>query len=753
MSYEDFVAAKLRAAPPIAGREAVLPEWDLFPWQRDLAALALRRGRAALFTDTGTGKTRMELAWAKAVTEATGKPVLILTPLAVSRQMLRELVILGGEGRYCATGHLEPGINVTNYERLQHFDPSELGGIALDESSILKALDGKTRKALTEFASGLSYRLCATATPAPNDYVELGQHAEFLGILTAREMMALYFTQDGNSTQKWRMKGHAREDFWRWIASWATAMRKPRDVGYPEGDALYDLPPLTVEQVQVEAKSDHAIGTLFKQEASTLAERRQARQGTLTERVTAAVELVKAEPDEQWLLWCDLNSESEALAKAIPGAVEVRGSDTAEHKERALLGFADGNVRVLVTKPSIAGFGMNWQRCARVVFVGLSDSFERYYQAIRRVWRFGQKREVRAYVVTADVEGAVVRNIEGKQRRAEQMAEELVRAMADRTAEHLAARGDYETDEVQGDGWRMLMGDCVERLAEVEDESVGLSVFSPPFPSMYVYTDQARDMGNVTDVQEMIAHYEFLLPELMRVLMPGRTVAVHLAQAQSRKVDGLEIGLLDFRGETIKAMQRAGFTFYGEVTIDKNPQVKAVRTKDRGLLFKSLATDSANMRMAQADYLLQFRKPGENPQPIAAGISEKYGNEHGWITPEEWIEWAAPVWYRASEHYPGGIRETDVLNVAAARDERDERHLCPLQLGVIERAVKLWSAPGETVLSPFAGVGSEGYRSLQLGREFVGVELKRSYFEQACRNLRAASAERDQGTLLEGHAA
>jgi DNA modification methylase len=293
----------------------------------------------------------------------------------------------------------------------------------------------------------------------------------------------------------------------------------------------------------------------------------------------------------------------------------------------------------------------------------------------------------------------------------------------------------------------MMLGDCVERLADVEAESVGLSVFSPPFPTMYVYTDQARDMGNVADVREMIAHYEFLLPELMRVLMPGRTVAVHLAQAQSRRVDGLEVGLIDFRGETIAAMTRAGFTFYGEVTIDKNPQIKAVRTKDRGLLFKSLATDSAHMRMAQADYLLQFRKPGENPHPIRAGISEKYGNRDGWITPEEWIEWAAPVWYRQSEHYPGGIRETDVLNVSAARDERDERHLCPLQLGVIERAVKLWSAPGEMVLSPFAGVGSEGFRALQLGRRFTGVELKRSYFDTACRNLISAAASRDELAL------
>lgn len=756
MDYQEFVAGKLRHAPPVADKPALIPDWPLFPWQRALVDLALHRGRAAIFADTGTGKTRMELAWAHAVSIAMGQPVLLLAPLAVGKQTCREAESIGATANYRATAdeiEMTDRIIVTNYERLHHFEPVRhtLGGIVLDESSILKGFDGKTRKALQDFARDVPYRLCATATPAPNDYIELGQHAEFLGVLTAKEMLALYFTQDGNSTQKWRLKGHAHQPFWRWVASWATAMRKPSDVGFPEGDELYRLPPLSVHQVEVQAPSEHAIGTLFKMEANTLAERREARKNTLAERVAKAVELVEAEPDEQWLVWCDLNDESAALAKAITGAVEVKGADTAEHKEASLLGFADGNVRALVTKPSIAGHGMNFQRCARVVFVGLSDSFERYYQAIRRSWRFGQTRPVECYVVTADVEGAVVRNIEDKQRRAEQMQDELVQAMADRTAEHLAARGKYETDEATGDGWRMLLGDCVERLADVDDESVGLSIFSPPFPTMYVYTDQARDMGNVANIREMIAHYEFLLPELYRVLMPGRTVAVHLAQAQSRKVDGLEVGLLDFRGETIAAMQRAGFTFYGEVTIDKNPQVKAVRTKDRGLLFKSLATDSAHMRMAQADYLLQFRKPGINPNPIRAGISEKYQPDGGgWVTAEEWIEWAAPVWYRQSEHYPGGIRETDVLNVSAARDERDERHLCPLQLGVIERAVKLWSAPGEMVLSPFGGVGSEGYESLRLGRRFTGVELKRSYWETACRNLERAVEKRETLTLEVG---
>lgn len=736
MSYDEFLLGKTALAPPVAAKRVRAPRWDLFDWQHLLVERALERGRSALFADTGTGKTRMELAWATAIPT---KAVLMLAPLAVAKQIVREAAEVGADAAYSPDGGVTAPITVSNYERLHHFDPAHFGAIVLDESSILKSMDGKTRRELTGFACRLPYRLCATATPAPNDYIELGQHAEFLSVLSAKEMMALYFTQDGNSTQKWRMKRHAEQDFWRWVASWAMAMRRPSDVGFPDGDALYELPLLNVHQVEVEASHDHAVGTLFRDEARTLAERRKARQDTRDERVRAAAELVAKEPGEQWLLWCDLNSESEALAALIPGAVEVTGADSPEHKETALLGFADGDVRVLVSKPSIAGFGMNWQRCARMVFVGLSDSFERYYQAVRRCWRFGQTRPVEVYIVTADVEGAVVRNIESKQRRAEQMADELIRAMSERTLEHVA-KGTYESDEAEGDGWRLMLGDCVERLAEVEDETVGLTVFSPPFPSMYVYTDQARDMGNVESVEQMIEHFGFLVPALLRVTMPGRSVCIHLAQAQTRKRDGEEIGLRDFRGATIAAMEAGGFTYYGEVCIDKDPQVKAIRTKDRGLLFKTLAKDSAHMRMAQADYLLQFRKPGENTAPIAAGLSERYGNEDGWITPEEWIEWAAPVWYRAGPDYPGGIRETDVLNVSAARDERDERHLCPLQLGVVERAVKLWSAPGDLVLSPFAGVGSEGVTAVRLGRRFVGVELKRSYWETARRNIADARA-------------
>jgi len=298
------------------------------------------------------------------------------------------------------------------------------------------------------------------------------------------------------------------------------------------------------------------------------------------------------------------------------------------------------------------------------------------------------------------------------------------------------------------DTWKMHNGDSIELIDEIEDESIGLSVFSPPFPGMYAYTDSPRDVGNSKDLDELVEHFSFLIPGLYRVTKPGRSCAIHLTQQVAFKgTDGFS-GLRDFRGRVISAMQDEGWIYYGEVTIEKDPQLKAIRTKDHGLMFKSLATDASKMHMGLADYMLQFRKPGDNLEPIRAGISEKYENPGGWITNEEWIEWASPVWYKADKGRKGGIRESNVLNVAAARTEQDERHLCPLQLDVIERAIKLWSNPDDLVLDPFAGVGSVGYEALKHRRRFVGIELKESYYDQAVKNLERAEAEANTGTLL-----
>jgi hypothetical protein len=610
-----------------------------------------------------------------------------------------------------------------------------IGGRLVHNSSILKAFDGTTRKAITTFASGLQFRLACTATPAPNDLIELTNHAEFLSIMTGKEIIALYFTNDGNTTHNWRLKGHARQDFWRWMAQWSVAVRTPSDLGF--SDDGYILPACTHHQIEV--SSTDTGGRLFVTEAQTMDERRAARRASLPERVAAAAAVVAAQPDEPWIVWCNLNAESQALVKAIPGAVEITGSDTTEHKESAILGFLSGAVRVVVSKPSILGFGLNLQHCARMVFVGLSDSYEQLYQATRRCWRFGQVRPVDVYLVTSDAEGAVVRNIQRKEAQAEEMFRSIVAEMAGlslgRAERHEMT---YQEREATGDGWRLLLGDSAVRLKDIESESVGLTVTSPPFPGMYAYTNSAHDIGNTSGIQEMIDHFAFLVPELYRVTMPGRMCCVHLVQLTAMKSREGWIGLKDYRGAVIELFARHGWPYAGEVTIDKNPQIQATRNKERGLLFKSLATDSSLMRMALADYLLYFRKPGENPQPIRAGVSDKYNEGGGWITEEEWIEWAAPVWYRHTAGYPGGIRETDVLNVAQARETDDERHLCPLQRGVIERAVKLWSAPGDLVLDPFNGIGSTGREALRLNRRYVGIELKESYYQTALGVLREA---------------
>lgn len=751
MHYADFLAQKRRAIEAV-GFDVPIDRLNpmLFDWQKDIVRWALRRGRAALFEDCGLGKTPQQLEWARHVSEHTGGNVLILAPLAVSLQTQREGAKFGIAVNIChSQSDVRPGVNITNYEKLHKFNPDGFAGIVLDESSILKAFEGKVRKMITDFAASIKYRLACTATPAPNDLIELTNHAEFLDVMSGKEIIALFFKQDGNTTHAWRLKGHAEEAFWKWMAEWSVAIRKPSDLGYDDGP--FTLPALNVHQLTTESKP--ADGALFVDEARTLDERRAARRDSLADRVKVVADMVNAS-HEPWIVWCNLNAESEALVEAIPNSVEVTGSDSEDHKERSMLDFSAGKIRVLVTKPLIAGWGMNWQHCAREAFVGLSDSYEQYYQAMRRCWRFGQKRSVDCYVVVSEAEGSVVDNIARKERQASEMFDGIVKHMAiySITAKQEKNEMTYKTADAEGHGWKMMLGDSCERIREIPDNSIGLSVFSPPFPGMYAYTNSARDVGNVKDFSQLIEHFQFLMGEMKRVTMPGRNCCIHLTQEPVFKCHDGYIGMRDFRGDVIRSMERAGWIYFGEVTIDKNPQLKASRTKENTLLFKTLSKDSSQVRPALADYILIFKKDGDNPVPIMAGKHKRWNPKDGWITEEEWCEWACPVWYRALPNdgrfgnYPGrhmgtdGIRETDVLSPRQAKDEKDEKHLCPLQLGVIERCVKLWSAPGDTIYSPFAGIGSEGYQSLVLNRKFVGCELKESYWRVACENLRAAEA-------------
>lgn len=438
LAYADFLARKSVTAPASGiDTPGDLPA-ALKPFQRDIVRWALRRGRAALFEGTGLGKTIQELAWAQAVSHHAQGPVLILTPLAVAQQTCAEAAKFGIPGVAYASdpAAIVSPIVVTNYDRLDRFDPRDFAGIVLDESSIIKAHDSATRAALIEGCKGVPFKLCGTATPAPNDYTELGNHAEFLDVMSEKEMLAMFFVHDGSvrasGGSEWRLKGHAERDFWAWLASWSVMIRHPADLGYD--DPGYDLPPLRRHQITVAASHKPTAGMLFPVQARTLAERIGARRDTLDERVAAAAKIVNAQPDRPWLLWCNLNAEADALVRAIPGAQQVRGSDDRDLKASRLLGFVTGEPRVLISKPSIAGFGLNYQHCADMVFVGLNDSFEQLFQAMRRCWRFGQRREVNAYLVASDIEGAVVSNLERKEQDHERMASAMVGHMKDLSA-------------------------------------------------------------------------------------------------------------------------------------------------------------------------------------------------------------------------------------------------------------------------------------------------------------------------------
>lgn len=431
MNYEDFLKSK-EIRYDSCGFEPETDNPKLFQWQSDIVRWALMKGRSAIFADCGLGKTPMQLQWAAEVSRHEGKPVLICAPLAVAKQTQREGVKFDVPVTVCRKGNdVRPGVNVTNYEMLEHFDADDFVGVVLDESSILKDASSSTRKLLTEKFRKTPYKLCCTATPSPNDFMELGTHSDFLGVMNQPEMLATFFCHDGGNTSKWRLKGHAEQKFFEWVASWACCITNPADLGYDGSDFV--LPELEIEEIVTKTKdmaNREGQYVLFAETALSLNERREARRNSLDDRVEAAAEIANG-TDEQVLVWCDLNAESEALAGAINGAVEVRGSQTPDFKENAMNGFTDGVNRVLVSKPSIAGWGMNWQQCNTMIFVGLSDSFEAYYQAVRRCWRFGQKRPVKVYIIISEAEGCVKQNIERKQADAQRMTKELVKFTKD----------------------------------------------------------------------------------------------------------------------------------------------------------------------------------------------------------------------------------------------------------------------------------------------------------------------------------
>lgn len=753
MDYHEFLGNK-RIIFNTSGKSvepgAIHP--ILFPFQRDIVVWAAGKGRCAVFLDTGLGKTFISLEWARLMGENT----LIIAPLSVARQTVREGKKIELDVQYVRDqSEIEDGhkLWITNYEMVTKFDFSKFGAVVLDESSILKAIGGKTKRKLIRLCKNIPYRMCCTATPAPNDYIELGNHSEFLGVCTQVEMLAMFFINankehlykyegkvyrkkgSNKGGQEWRLKHPAEKPFFRWLSSWAICMTKPSDLGYD--DAGFELPPLNIRThyVNVDFVPE---GQLFFTKLEGIGMRAKVRKDTIENRLQIAAELV-ADSDEQWVIWCGLNAEQDTIANILgDSCVSIYGTLGPDEKERRLELWLSGGVQFLISKPRICGFGLNLQRAHNMLFFGLNDSWETWYQCIRRQWRYLQEKPVNVHVVISDVETPIYHNVMRKDTQAAQLRKGLIQQMQEFEKEELGmvmpTRTEYEETDVKGNDWWAMLGDACIRLKELPDDSIDLSIYSPPFADLYTYTDSERDLGNSRGWDEFFNHYAYIISEVLRVTKPGRVTCVHTSDIPALAQKDGYIGVRDFPGEVIRAYEAEGWIFHGRAFVQKNPQAQAIRTHSQALLFIQLRKDSAASRPALIDQILIFRKPGDNAVPITPV-------ENGELDNDTWVEWAHGIWL--------GIRETETLQYSRARDADDEKHICPLQLETIERCIKLYSNPGEMVLTPFGGIGSEGYMAVKLNRKAILVELKRSYFDVLMQNMREAEVASKTVDLFE----
>jgi len=717
IEYDEFLARK-KKAHVISGLDVNISEKYLFPFQSWVVQRALKAGKYGVFSGTGTGKSRMQLTWAEKVAKHTQGKVLLLAPLGVGAQTKMEGDNLG-INLDC--------IEVNNYEQLDNIDASQYDGIALDEGSILKNFEGAYRNAIIDKFQLTPYKSVWTATPSPNDPMEIGNYAEFLGAMSRNEMLAMYFVHDGGETSKWRLKKHAEKRFWEWVSTWAVMFQHPKDIGFNQPG--YDLPPLELIERQVITEKRNN-GKLFNDTSVSATEFNGELRATRDQRMKITAEIANQDK-EQYLIWIKHNEEGALLKKLIPGSIEVTGSDTSEFKVKSLLDFAAGKTRVIITKEKIASMGWNFQLCGNEIFSGVGFSFEQIYQAIRRCLRFGRIGKVRAYLVTTDTMENIRDNYFRKEKQFFKMQSEMTKAVNANIAEQKEATKNYNAEPIITEWYTAMQGDCCRLIKDIPDESIGLSVFSPPFADLYCYSDSLEDMGNSRDYKEFLGQFDYLIKELYRVMMQGRNVAVHCMDLPIQKGKEGFIGLRDFSGMILRAFKSAGFVYASRVTIWKDPVVEMQRTKALGLLHKQIKKDSTMSRVGIPDYVLIFRKDGERNNPVT----------NTELPVDLWQKYASPVWM-----------DIDYGNTLQghrnARDEKDEKHICPLQLDTIERLVHLYSNPGDTIYTPFGGIGSEGYKAVQMGRKAILHELKESYFDTLKKNMKEVVSLKNQKTIF-----
>ena len=730
--YQKFLESK-KATKVESGFDVDISQLNplLFEFQKYCVQRALKSGKFALFESCGLGKTLQQLEWADKVSRHTNSSVLVLAPLAVVAQTIKE----GDKFGYKVADYekIKPGQNseyrifITNYDNLENVSIDYFSGVFLDESSILKNFQGKTKQFIIEKFKNTPYKLACTATPSPNDTTELCNHAEFLDVMNRNEMLAMYFVHDGGSTSDWRLKGHAKQAFWDFVSTWAVMLNLPSDIGFE--DDGYNLPPLNVVQEIVETpKRDN--GLLFNTTAVSATDFHKELKLTYDIRLNRVVEIVNSKPDENFIIWIGHDDEGKYLRKLLPDAIEVKGSDSKEYKKSKLLGFGNGEFKILITKLKIAQFGLNYQNCKNQIFASLDFSFESTYQGIRRSYRFGQKEEVNIYLITTDTMQNVKESFDAKQKAFIEMQKAMTIAMNRNIKNEIKLTKMETIGQYKSENCDIRLGDCVKLIQDIPDESIGFSIFSPPFAELYTYSDKLEDMGNSKDYKEFFIAFKYLVKELYRVMWSGRNIAVHCMDLPIQKGKEGYIGLRDFSGMILEAFTEAGFIYHSRVTIWKNPVTEMQRTKALGLLHKQVKKDASMCRVGIPDYLMVFRKDGEHEHPVQCDISV-----------DIWQKYASPVWM--------DINYSNTLNCQVGREQSDERHICALQLDTINRAIHLWSNPGDSVLTPFMGIGSEVYEAIKIGRKGIGFELKDSYFAEAVKNIKHIEQKKKVRTLFD----
>lgn len=803
--YQQFLSTKLAVPKPVGiDVPAERINAKLFAFQRDIVRWALHLGRAAIFADVGLGKTGMQLEWAFHVADTTHQPVLILAPLAVAEQTVREGQKFNVNVFHVHSmaevvphlGHDRAPIFITNYERVDQFDVTRFAGIVLDESSILKHYS-KTFFDLCERFKNTPYRLCCTATPSPNDIVEIGNHSTFLDIMDFHDVLARWFVGEGDVARQARLKGHAEEDFYRWLTSWAVCISKPSDLGDEYDMSGYERIQPEYHEYEL-ASSQETIerawgkGQLLPSTPSAISFMQVKREST-SARVSKLCEIVRDiecdDPDDPIIIWCDTDFEADAILYALVGddRVEVRGSYSADTKELRLRAFTNGDVRIIITKPEIAGLGLNWQHCNQMIFVGVSFSFERTYQAMGRIVRYGQERTPHIHMIYSESEGSVMQRLQEKQRAFFEMQQQMNAAMRKyglfRDGSGVVTFSETEKDIAAGEGWTMHLGDCIQVTRGFESNSIDFCVHSPPFSSLYTYSDKQADMGNAASDAEFFAHYNFLIKELLRVVKPGRAVAVHVKDLPLFINRDTVMGIAPFSDDVTTAFRTARleseadlpetkktkWVLQSRITVGKDPVVEMQKTNSHGLLYKNWRTKAQALRVGLPDYILVFRKFSwvdeeaadvlHDPSDLTyfgtnkpLGLLPIPGKKSGRISSSlpTWQNYANPIWDDVSiPAIWSDINQMNVLNADIAREAKDERHLAPLQLDVIERLIHWYTNPGELVFDPFGGVGSTPYVAIKLGRRGVASELKPSYWRLAYKFLRQAELEKSQPTLFE----